>query len=183
MATKTLLTIEQYKALEEPAGVRYELDRGELVVTPSPAPRHNIVCGELYSRLNIWVNEHNLGQVIYEVDVRLAEATVRRPDIMFFCRERIEDIDLEQVPLVVVPDLVIEVVCKYDQPDDLMLKVRQYLQAGVRAVWLLYRKTREAYRYAPEAIQPAVLNAERGGKFEEPELLPGFSLPLSEILS
>jgi Uma2 family endonuclease len=61
-------------------------------------------------------------------------------------------------------------------------KVRQYLQAGVRAVWLLYRKTREAYRYVPEAIQPTVVCAERGGKFEEPELLPGFSLLLSEIL-
>ena len=78
--------------------------------------------------------------------------------------------------------MVIEVVSKYDQPDDLMLKVRQYLQAGVRAVWLLYRKTREAYRYVPEALEPTVLNAKRGGKFEEPELLPGFSIFLSEIL-
>ena len=63
-----------------------------------------------------------------------------------------------------------------------MLKVRQYLRAGVRAVWVLYRKTREAYRYTPQALQPTVINAERGGKFEEPELLPGFSLFLSDIL-
>ena len=35
MATKTLLTVEGYNALEEPAGVKYELDRGELIVTPS----------------------------------------------------------------------------------------------------------------------------------------------------
>jgi|SRR5208282_6278609 len=182
MATKTLLTIGQYSALEEPAGVRYELDRGELIVTPSPAPRHNIICGELYSRLNAWAKKHNQGQVIYEVDVKLAEDTVRRPDVMFFCRERITGIDLDQVPVPIAPDLVIEVVSKYDQPDDLIVKVRQYLQAGVRAVWLLYRKSREAYRYIPEAPQPSVINAERGGKFEEPELLPGFSLFLSEIL-
>jgi hypothetical protein len=43
MATKTLLTIGQNSALEEPVGVRYELDRGELIVTSSPAPMHNII--------------------------------------------------------------------------------------------------------------------------------------------
>ncbi len=96
---------------------------------------------------------------------------------MFICRERIKDIELGPVPVSISSDVVIEVVPKYDQPDDLMLKVRQYLQAGVRAVWLLYRKTREAYRYVPGVLQPSVVNAERRGKFEEPELLPGFSLP------
>jgi len=182
MATKTLLTIEQYNALDEPPGVRYELDRGELIVTPSPAPTHNIVCGDLCRRLGSWVDEHNLGQVIYEVDVKLAAETVRRPEVMFFRRDRIRDIDLEQVPMLVVPELVIEVISKFDRPDDLMLKVRQYLRAGVQAVWVLYPKTREAHRYTPEVLQPSVINAERGGKFEEPELLPGFSLLLSEIL-
>src|SRR5208282_3950405 len=98
MATKTLLTIGQYSALEEPAGVRYELDRGELIVTPSPAPRHNIICGELYSRLHAWAKENNLGQVLYEVDVKLAEATVRRPDLVFISHARIQDVDLDQVP-------------------------------------------------------------------------------------
>ncbi len=182
MATKTLLTIEQYNALNEPVGVRYELDRGELIVTPSPVPMHNIICSDLHSRLSAWAKENNLGQVLNEVDVRLGEDTVRRPDLMFFTRERFKDIDLDRVPVPIAPDLVIEVVSKHDQPDDLMLKVRQYRQAGVRAVWLLFRKTREAYRYTPEDSQPSVINAERGGKFEEPELLPGFSLSLSEIL-
>jgi Uma2 family endonuclease len=182
MPTKTLLTVGEYNALDEPVGVRYELDRGELIVTPSPAPMHNVICGRFYTRLSAWADGSNLGQVIYEVDVRLGEDTVRRPDLMFFGRERIKDIDLDQVPLPIAPDLVIEVVSKYDQPDDLMLKVRQYLQAGVRAVWLLYRKTREAYRYTPDSLQPSVVNAEKGGKFEESELLPGFSVLLSDIL-
>jgi Uma2 family endonuclease len=182
MTTKTLLTIGQYRALDEPAGVRYELDQGELLVTPSPAPRHNIICGHLYSRLDAWVRQHDLGQVFYEVDVRLGEDTVRRPDLIFIRRERIEDVDLDQVPLPIAPDLVIEVVSKHDQPDDLILKVHQYLRAGVRSVWLMYGKTREAYHYTPEAPQPAVLNADHGDRLEEPAMLPGFSLPFSEIL-
>lgn len=182
IATKTLLTLEQYNALDEPTGVRYELDRAERIVTPSPAPMHNIIRGELYGRLNAWAKENNLGQVLYEVDVRLSEDTVRRPDLMFICRERIADIDLDQVRLSIAPDLVIKVVSKTDQPDDLMLKVRQSLQAGARAVWLLYRKTREGHRYIRDVRQPVVVNAQRGGKFEELDLLPGFFLCLSEIL-
>src|ERR1035437_3502215 len=182
MAAKTLLTIGEYNAMVEPVGVRYELDRGELIVTPSPVPMHNIICGELHGRLNAWAKEKNLGQVLYEVDVKLGEDTVRRPDLMFFVSARFKDVDLDHAPIPIAPDLVIEIVSEHDQPDDLMLKVRQYLRAGVRAVWLLYRKTREAHRYIPESLQPSVVDAERGGKLEEPDLLPGFSLFLSEIL-
>lgn len=182
MATKTLLTVEGYNALEEPAGVKYELDQGELIVTPSPATRHNIVCGHVYSTMCAWVEEHDLGLVVYEVDVKLAEDTIRRPDVMFIALERMKSVDLDQVPVQVVPDLVIEVVSKYDQPDDLMLKVHQYQSAGVKAIWVLYPKTREAYRYVSNTLQPTVLSAARGDKLEEPHLLPGFSLPLSEVL-
>ncbi len=35
MATRPFLTIEEYAALKEPEGVRYELSEVELIVTPS----------------------------------------------------------------------------------------------------------------------------------------------------
>jgi Uma2 family endonuclease len=181
VATKTLLTIEQYNALDEPVGVRYELDRGELIVSPSAAPRDQLICIKLNSLIDTWVAEHDLGMVAYELDVRLAEDTVRRPDLLFVRRERMKGIDLDQVPLPTVPDLVIEVVLKFDKSDDLMLKVRQYRRAGVRAVWLFYAKTKEAHRYTLDALHPSVYTGERGNKFEEPESLPGFSLQLCEI--
>ena len=40
MAAKTLLSVKDYAALEEPEGVRYELSEGELIVTPSSSPFH-----------------------------------------------------------------------------------------------------------------------------------------------
>jgi hypothetical protein len=49
-------------------------------------------------------------------------------------------------------------------------------------VWLLYAGTQLAYRYLPGKLQPEVRSARAGDKFEEPELLGGFSLSLSEIL-
>jgi Uma2 family endonuclease len=116
------------------------------------------------------------------MDMTLGADTVRRPDVAFIRKERLEGVDLAQVPLPIAPDLVIEIVSKNDRADDLNLKVSQYLQAGVQAVWLFYPITQLAYRYVPGKLDPEVRSAKAGDRFEEPELLSGFSMPLSEIL-
>ncbi len=182
MATKALLSIEQYAVLDEPVGVRYELSEGELIVTPSADFFHNDLRDELNSRLRTFLGLHPVGRVISEMDVRLGEGVVRRPDVAFFQKGRLEGVDLSVVPLPIAPDLAIEIVSTHDRADDLNRKVSQYLQAGVQAVWLFYRSTQVAYRYVQGKRNPEVLSAQAGDKFEEPELLPGFSLPLSEIL-
>jgi Uma2 family endonuclease len=182
MATKTLLTVQDYAALEEPAGVRYELSNGELIVTPSSSFFHNGIRDDFNSRLRTFVKHHRLGEVTSETDLILAGETVRRPDVAFIRADRLKGVDLDQSPLPVAPDLAIEIVSKNDRADDLILKVSQYLQAGAQAVWLMYPNTRLAYRYVPGKLEPEVRSAAAGAKFEEPELLPGFSLPLAEIL-
>jgi len=181
MATKTLLTIADYMFLEEPAGVRYELSEGELIVTPSASFFHNELRDKFNSRLQTYLTSRRLGDVTSETDVKLAEDVVRRPGVAFYRAGRLEGVDLDQVPLPVVPDLVIEIVSKNDRAADLLLKVSQYLAAGVQAVWLLYPSTRLAYRYTASRLEPEVRSAQDGGKFEEPELLPGFALALTDI--
>jgi Uma2 family endonuclease len=181
MATKTLLTIADYVALEEPAGLRYELSEGELIVTPSASFFHNDLRDKFNGSLRAFVVRHQLGSVTSETDVELGEDIVRRPDVAFFRGGRLAGIDLDRVPLPVVPDLVIEVVSQHDRAADLLLKVSQYLAAGVQAVWLLYPKTRLAYRYTSGSLEPEVRSAKDGGKFEEPDLLSGFSLALDDI--
>jgi Uma2 family endonuclease len=182
MATNTLFSVEQYAALEEPAGLRYELSEGEIIVTPSPSYFHNDIRDELNARLRAFVKGRKLGGVTSETDVLLAGDTVRRPDVAFVSSERLRAMDLHKVPLPVAPDLVIEIVSENDRADDLLFKVRQYLTAGTSAVWLFYPKTRLAYRYVPERLEPEVRSADAGHTFDEPDLLSGFSLPLAEIL-
>jgi Uma2 family endonuclease len=183
MATKTLLTIEQYAALDEPAGVRYELSEGELIVTPSPSYFHNEIRDEFNARLRAFVKKQKLGGVTSETDMQLADDVVRRPDVAFISTERLRGIDRRKVPVPLSPDLVIEIVSENDRADDLILKVSQYLTAGARAVWLFYPNTRLAYRYVPNKLEPEVRSADAGHVFEEPEMLPGFSLPLAEIFA
>jgi Uma2 family endonuclease len=182
MATKPLLTIEQYTALDEPVGVRYELSEGELIVTPSASHFHNKIRDRLNASLQAFLYTQPCGEVSSETDVKLAADIVRRPDVAFFRQERIDSIDADRVPLPIAPDLVIEMVSKHDRADDLNLKVSQYLAAGVQAVWLFYPSTQLAYRYVAGKLDPEVRSAKSGDRFEEPQLLSGFSLPLSEIL-
>jgi Uma2 family endonuclease len=181
LATKTLLTIEQYAALDEPVGVRYELSEGELIVTPSANYFHNDIRDRFNARLRAFLDAFPCGSVVSEMDMTVGADTVRRPDITFIRKERLEGIDLERVPLPIAPDLAIEIVSKNDRADDLNLKVSQYLQAGVQAVWLFYPITQLAYRYLPGKLDPEVRSAKAGDRFEEQELLTGFSLPLAEI--
>jgi Uma2 family endonuclease len=182
MATKTLLTVKEYAALEEPEGTRYELSNGELIVTSSSSTFHNIIRDDFNSHLRIFAKAHKLGVVVSETDMTLVGEVVRRPDIAFIRAQRLEGIDLDQSPLAVSPDLVVEIVSRNDRADDLLLKVSQYLQAGARAVWLMSPNARQAYRYIPGKLDPEVFAADAGDKFEEPELLPGFSLPLAGVL-
>jgi Uma2 family endonuclease len=161
--------------------MRYELSEGELIVTPSASFFHNKVRDLVNARLRAFVESRRLGEVTSGTDVKLVGETVRRPDVGFIRGGRLRGIDLDRVPLPVIPDLVIEIVSKSDHADDLLLKVSQYLAAGAKAVWLLYPNTRLAYRYLPGKLEPEVRSAAVGHTFEEPELLPGFSLPLEQI--
>jgi Uma2 family endonuclease len=176
-----LVTCEKYAALKEPEGMRYELSEGELIVTPSASFFHNEIRDYFNAKLRAFVEIPRLGEVTSETDVKLVGETVRRPDVAFIRAGRLRGIDLDQVPLPVVPDLVLEIVSKSDRADDLLLKVSQYLAAGAKAVWLFYPNTRLAYRYLPGKLEPEVRSAAAGHTFEEPELLPGFSLPLEQI--
>jgi Uma2 family endonuclease len=181
MATRTLVSVHDYASIDEPAGLKYELSEGELIVTPSASFFHNKTRDYLTARLADFVERQGLGEVASETDVKLVGETVRRPDVALFCANRLRGVDLDQVPMPVAPDLVIEIVSRNDRADDLLLKVSQYLAAGVKAVWLLYPNTKLAYRYAASKIEPEVRSSAAGQTLEDPELLPGFSLPLEQI--
>jgi Uma2 family endonuclease len=109
MVTKTLLTVADYAALDEPEGVWYELSEGELIVTPSANYFHNRI-RDRFNRLMAVVETQNLGSVISEMDFKLVGEVVRRPDVAFISAARLQGIDLAQVPLPIAPDLVIEIV-------------------------------------------------------------------------
>lgn len=179
MTTKTLMSIEEYDALPEKEGVKYELNEGELItVSASPRLFHNRVRDLLGRRLAAFVEEHALGEVTIETDFKLSEGVVRIPDVAFIRSARLPGIDPTQ-RIEGAPDLAVEVVSPTDDPEELVLKTQQYLRSGARAVWVLYPESRMAYLYKP-GERPEVREAHQN--LDDPELFPGFSTPLSEVL-
>jgi len=69
MATKTLLTVEEFMRLPESVGerdVRYELVEGELIEMSPAMLRHNLVRDRALVSLKVAVDKGNLGTVVSE---------------------------------------------------------------------------------------------------------------------
>lgn len=78
----------------------------------------------------------------------------------------------------VTPELVVEVFSSDGRWSELLRKAQEYLAAGAERVWLVHPRKREiAVRRA--GAQPETLGI--GDTLRDEEILPGFSLRLSEL--
>jgi Uma2 family endonuclease len=177
VSTKTLLTIEQFDQLPVKEGILYELSEGELVTMTEPMPRHNWVRDNIARLAGNFVEERKLGKVFVETGYQLTPETVRIPDVSFVPADRMREIDLDK-RIQGAPALAIEVVSPTDLAEDLTQKVKQYLAAGAKAVWVFYPKTREVQVFRADG--ESFVRGEHE-TLEEPDVLPGFSLDLKTV--
>jgi Uma2 family endonuclease len=138
MGTITKLTFDEYLKLPEQEGMHYELDEGVLLMEPSPTFRHNRIRDQIARRLTEFVKAHRLGEVTVETDFRLSAETVRSPDVALVTPAQLNKIDIDRSPIDGAPALAIEVISPSNLAQDTRKKVRQYLAAGCKAVWLVY---------------------------------------------
>jgi Uma2 family endonuclease len=141
------MTARQFLELgEDPPGVRLELVNGEVAVSPSVIPDHSFVIAALVSILGPHISNRDLGQLFLDVDTIFGEYDVRRPDILFFKKNRLHLIGEKamQGP----PDLAIEVLSPSSITTDRKDKFRLYATGKVKHYWIVDPKQRtiEAYR-------------------------------------
>ncbi len=174
MATKTLLTVDEFLRLPEPPDAHYELVEGELI-TVSPAMfLHNRIRDKLLFILMSYLESRKLGTVVSEQPFHLFGNTVRVPDIAFVRAGR--PIDLKKLPQG-APDLAVEVVSPTNTPREIDQRVSDYFSAGCKRVWLVYPEHREVYIHGL-----AGSSRRRGDELvEDSELLPGFSVKVSSL--
>ena len=173
MATKTLLTLEQFERLPDD-DVRHELDEGELLTLSPALRRHGRLQVTISSLLDAFVRANSLGEIVVEVGFVLSRhpATVRAPDIAFIRSGRPPTATrFEDGP----PDLAVEIVSPSDTASDMIRKVNQYLRAGARAVWVVYPEVKQVHVFEPAG---AIRVLEADQILSAPGLLPGFSVPV-----
>jgi Uma2 family endonuclease len=177
-----LLTIEQFEQLPEEDAHRIELVRGRVLREPRPGYQHGWLIGELYSALKAHVDANRLGRVFIDVGTVIATepATVRGPDLVYHSHERSPGAPIPVGFSHVAPDLCVEVVSPSNRTAELMEKIEDYLGVGVRAVWVVYPRTRRIVVHTPGNPSRTL----RGDDvLEGGEVLPGFRLSLSQLFS
>lgn len=117
-----------------PKGERVELIEGELVMSPAPKTRHQIVIGQL---MRVIQNAEDAGRglaLVSPTDVVFSDATILQPDLLYVAASRRHIIgDRVQGP----PDLVIEVLSEGAERRDLVAKLDLYARFGVPEYWIV----------------------------------------------
>ena len=142
---KKKYTYEDYAKL--PEGAPYQLIGGELIMTPTPTPYHQIVSRKIVSLLVQHVEKNDLGEVFYSpIDVYLTEEDTFQPDIIFISKERLNIIGETKIES--APDLIIELLSPATAYYDLGRKYEVYGKSGVREYWIVHpeRKSIEIYQ-------------------------------------
>jgi len=183
MATiEALLTAEDYYELPD-SGVPSELVRGRIVPMNMPGYRHGKICNKLGAILRVFVDEHDLGEVLNNDSGVVTERgpdTVRGPDVCFYSHARIpkgsEPIGYPPAP----PELVFEVLSPTDRWPDMLAKAAEYLKAGVEMVCVVDPESETLVVH--DAAQPRrTLTADEELAF--PAWLGGFRLQVRRLFA
>lgn len=172
-------TYEDYKLLPEEK--RCEILEGDLLMTPSPNFRHQVVVSRLLLKLALFVDAGGLGKVVAApMDVVLSAENVVQPDLLFISRDRMSIVD-PLGPVKGTPDLAVEVLSPSTSGRDQILKRKLYGKYGVREYWVVDPEgcTVEILTQASAGLE--TYRVFSVGSVITSPLLPGLAIPVSDL--
>ncbi|MFV0443776.1 MAG: Uma2 family endonuclease [Planctomycetaceae bacterium] len=182
MSTATATQYTPEDLLTMPDGNRYELVDGQLLEKPMGA-KSDWVGMQLIAQLIGFVRGSRSGEIFgpetgyrcFREDSR----KVRKPDGTFVASSRMPHDRIPDGHITVPPDLAFEVISPNDTYYEVEAKVHEYLDAGVRLVWVLNPdlRTIRVYEGTTGALSELSVSDELTGG----DILPGFRCPVSEL--
>ena len=117
--------------------IRAEWVDGKVVTMPPVELSHARIVHFLARLLGVFVEEHELGEVLGEpYQIRFTKIRRRRmPDLMFISTANSRH--LQRMQFEGAPDLIVEVVSADSQTRDRREKFLEYQQMGVREYWII----------------------------------------------
>ena len=161
----------------------YELNAGELRKMSPAGWKHGWIAGRLHIWMGRHIEEHNLG-VVFEGETGFLLAsdpdTVRAPDIAFIRRERFPAQPPAEAFWPGAPDLAVEVVSPGDTIHEVDDKVKTWLDAGAKMVWVVNPKSRSVTVYrSAEQVKILTENEDLSGE----DVVEGFRCKVRDIFS
>ncbi len=167
----------------------FELIDGEMIEMTPMKYRHNIIQKRIFLKFTDYESSSKNGEAFSEMPFVLEHTSnwltgSRVPDVMYYQKSRLEtyriDVpDYEDKPMVLVPDIVVEIISPTDSYSDVERKAEVYLEDGVKIVWVVdpQRKIVEEFTVQnPDGVKKRNDDVLSGGNVAQ-----GFELTVSEI--
>jgi Uma2 family endonuclease len=182
MVTKARVTAEDLWRLGE-GDVRRELVNGEVLEMAPVGGIHGRVTGRICRRLMEHAERHGGGEVLvgdvgFVLNLPGDPERVRAPDVAFVSSHRLPEGQVPERFLVGAPDLAAEVLSPTDNPLDVQQKVRDYLEAGARLVWIIAPQAKTVTVYRPDGSARLLREHEH---LDGEDVLPGLAISLTEL--
>ncbi|HKQ38711.1 MAG TPA: Uma2 family endonuclease [Verrucomicrobiae bacterium] len=156
-----------------------ELWDGELIMSPTPTPKHQTIVLSFASRLREFVNEKKLGRVfVSPLDVILTQTRVVQPDVLFISNANMA---ILQDRIRGAPDLCMETVSRTWRRDRIE-KRELYSEFGVKEYWIIdpERASIEVLELVKGTFQTYARTSD--AQTARSKLLDGFGVSFNELL-
>lgn len=167
----------------------FELVNGECLVLSPNVSGHQFVARTLFRLLDQFLQANAVGEVIWETPFVLMDQEdwvkgSRTPDLAFYTARHwavyIDAIpDWQEKPIVMVPDLAVEIVSPNDRYTEINDKIDSYLADGAQIVWVIDPQRRRVVIHHAHSDQQTTLR--ENGVLTGDALLPGLSIPVGTL--
>jgi Uma2 family endonuclease len=146
-------TAEMVRALPDD-GSRYELVWGELLVSPSPVPRHQRVAVRMLRAIADYCDQFGSAEAMMSpADISWGDDTLVQPDIFVVPKADARTPDWQSMRTLL---LVVEVLSPRTARHDRFQKRKLYQAQGVGTVWLVDLTHRAIEVWTPERTFPVI---------------------------
>jgi Uma2 family endonuclease len=155
----------------------YEIVNGQPEEKEMPGGKHGVISANLSGELRNYSKTTKRGLACSETSFKIGR-NERIPDVAFIIAERVPADGMPEGLVDFHPDLAVEIISPNDVHDKVGEKVLEYLEAGVRQVWLVSQKLRSITIF--RSLTDVQVFTEDNDLVSE-DLLPGFRCSLREI--
>ncbi|WP_128548402.1 Uma2 family endonuclease [Larkinella soli] len=173
-------TFEEYEALEQEEGIRYEYDDGEIYAMAGTTFRHNLLVQNIGYALRSFAKIGGCRVFVESIKQKLTTGEKYvYPDIIYTCEPN--DWKDDQKTVVKTPTLLIEVVSKSSEKGDTETKRLEYTKLPSLLYYLIVHQARYAVQVFERAEGFWKLSIYEGLSAVIDLPLLGITLPLADI--
>jgi Uma2 family endonuclease len=178
---ESTLTADEFWALPEKPGIRLELVDGEFSELPGSNWLHAELVLHILDLIRAYVLAEGLGRAYGDGPAYFLARdpdTLRIPDVSFIPTDRLPKGGPPATYVDVPPALVVEIDSPSNSAADYRLRIRDYMNAGVSLIWVVWPDERSVSVYSG-STSPVKLTSD--DTLDGGDVLPGFSVKVADL--